>query len=620
MRDAWRGLAIALLAIPANAFFLAGNWQWWQSHPTTISLYYNVVGPMFVLVLLNKALKALVGRRALRPPDLLFLYAALTTASALSDHDWLRPIASLIPHAFWFSDAANMWRERICPYLPQFALLSHRETLRGFYDVGENFWQAKYLLPWLRPIGFWALFTLLLVGGMLCLSVVLRREWTERIRMAYPVVEVPRLLILKPSSMVRSKVFWAGFAVALVADTFNGLHFWNPIWPSFGGGRLFNIGPLFTERPWNAIGWTPIALYPFAVGLAYFIPLELSFSCWFFYLVFKWQKIVAAMMGYTPTELHFPYTREQGLAAFLVIAALSVWVSRGTFKAAFLSLLRLRLRGEEPVAALFLLISFGGLLAIGRAIGLPWWANFLAFTVYFGISIAVSRIRAELGSPVHDLHFTGPDEMFPRFFGVNAFSKRALGGLTMFFAFNRAHRGHPMPNQLEAFKLAQEGKIAPKVVVWAVLLGATYGFVWGFLMFLHVSYRYAGNTGFGWEPYSRFDRWLIQGSGPNLPSIVAFFLGGAFTYFLYLMLTRFPWWPFHPVGYAVAGSWSINVFWLSIFMAWLCKFGILRYGGLRVHREISPFFAGLIVGEFLMGTFWAILGNALHRGMYNFLP
>jgi len=620
MRGAWRGLLLALLAIPANALFLAEIWTWNQSHPTTVSLFYNVVGPLFLLALLNEGVRRLSPRAALGPPDMLLLYAALCTSSAVSGLDWLQPLIALLPHAFWFAGPANRWAERICPYLPKFAVVSDLEALKGYYDVGSTFWTSRHMAAWLPSILFWSLLTFLLVSAMLCLSLILRRDWTERVRMAYPVLEVPRLLILRPHDLLRSRALRAGVAVAVVADLFNGLHYRYPVWPSFGGGRLLDIGPLFTQGPLSSIGWTPLALYPFAVGLAYFIPLELSFSCWFFYWVYKAQRIIASALGYQPFEAYFPYTREQGFGAFFVIALMSVWASRGAFSKAFGEALRLRLEGAEPKAAIGFLACFGGLLLMGRLLNLPWWASALAFSVYLVLAIAVSRIRAELGSPVHDLHFSGPDEMLPKFLGPSAFDRRALCGLTLLFGFNRAYRGHPMPHQLESFKLAQEGGIHPGVVTLAVVIGASYGILWGFLMLLHTSYRYYGPSGYGWQPFNRLDNWLSQPSGPNWHSILASLLGAGFTYALYLATFRFPWWPFHPVGYAVAGSWSINVFWLSIFMAWLCKFGILRYGGLSAHRRASPFFAGLIVGEFLMGTFWAILGNALHRGMYNFLP
>ena len=60
----------------------------------------------------------------------------------------------------------------------------------------------------------------------------------------------------------------------------------------------------FTDRPWSAIRGTRISVYPFAVGLAFFLPLNLSFSCWFFFVVRLAEFVIAAALGtrYFPAE------------------------------------------------------------------------------------------------------------------------------------------------------------------------------------------------------------------------------------------------------------------------------------------------------------------------------
>ena len=48
-----------------------------------------------------------------------------------------------------------------------------------------------------------------------------------------------------------------------------------------------------------------ISVYPFAVGLAFFRPLDLSFSCWFFFVVHLAEFVIAAALGtrYFPAEI-----------------------------------------------------------------------------------------------------------------------------------------------------------------------------------------------------------------------------------------------------------------------------------------------------------------------------
>jgi len=74
------------------------------------------------------------------------------------------------------------------------------------------------------------------------------------------------------------------------------------------------------------------------------------------------------------------------------------------------------------------------------------------------------------------------------------------------------------------------------------------------------------------------------------------------------------------VGFAVSGGWSMALFGPSILVAWLIKSTLLRYGGMASIRPASRLFMGLVLGEFLAGTLWALYGIARHQPMYNFLP
>ena len=78
------------------------------------------------------------------------------------------------------------------------------------------------------------------------------------------------------------------------------------------------------------------------------------------------------------------------------------------------------------------------------------------------------------------------------------------------------------------------------------------------------------------------------------------------------------WFPFHPVGYATATSWSMNVLWVPLFIAYLVKLGIVRYGGYTLFRKAVPFAVGLILGEFVVGSLWQIYGIIMHVETYGF--
>ena len=76
---------------------------------------------------------------------------------------------------------------------------------------------------------------------------------------------------------------------------------------------------------------------------------------------------------------------------------------------------------------------------------------------------------------------------------------------------------------------------------------------------------------------------------------------------LMFMRQRFLWWPLHPLGFPVALTWPLRYDWFAIFIAWLAKSLVLRYGGVRLYRILLPFFLGLILGEFFISGFWSIV-------------
>jgi hypothetical protein len=54
--------------------------------------------------------------------------------------------------------------------------------------------------------------------------------------------------------------------------------------------------------------------------------------------------------------------------------------------------------------------------------------------------------------------------------------------------------------------------------------------------------------------------------------------------------------PLHPLAFPLAFSWTIDSMLPAIFITWVFKVLLLRYGGLRAHRRALPFFLALLAG------------------------
>ena len=57
------------------------------------------------------------------------------------------------------------------------------------------------------------------------------------------------------------------------------------------------------------------------------MPIDLSFSCWFFFLFRKSQHVLGAILGMRSLP-GFPYDRQQSLGAYLGLSIFAVWTSR----------------------------------------------------------------------------------------------------------------------------------------------------------------------------------------------------------------------------------------------------------------------------------------------------
>jgi len=381
------------------------------------------------------------------------------------------------------------------------------------------------------------------------------------------------------------------------------------------------------EPPWNAIGWTPLNVMPFGVGLAFLIPQDLAFSCWFFYVLWKFVRIgtVAAGWGDIPRA---PWIDEQSFGAYAALAAFCLYSGRKHLAAALRAAVG---RADfddraEPMpyswAVYGIIAGIIFLVAWCVAGGMTPVVAFAFIALYLGISIAVARIRAELGSPVHDLHKIGPEVILTEWFGPTRMGKGNLVLFSFFWSINRAHRSHPMPHQIESMKLAEQTHTSQRGLSVALVIATVLGIFLGWAFLLDMCHRYGGGriAGKGFEAFNRLDGWLRGSGETNWYAVGSTLLGFAFTTFLAAMRSRFVWWPFHPAGFAVSGSWSMALFAPSIFTAWLLKALLLRYRGMTSYRPATFFFYGLILGEFVAGAGWGLLGNYLQRPMYNFLP
>ncbi len=99
------------------------------------------------------------------------------------------------------------------------------------------------------------------------------------------------------------------------------------------------------------------------------------------------------------------------------------------------------------------------------------------FAIYFLITMAITRMRAELGPPAHEMA-QGMDasSIMTMVFGSRFLGAGNLALLPLFYWFvGRGYRTNIGPGQLEGFKMANESKASPLRLGWAMLIAFALG-------------------------------------------------------------------------------------------------------------------------------------------------
>ncbi len=157
----------------------------------------------------------------------------------------------------------------------------------------------------------------------------------------------------------------------------------------------------------------------------------------------------------------------------------------------------------------------------------------------------------------------------------------------------------------------------------AMMIATVVAVLAGFWIFLHNMYHVGAQQAyhlFGVEPYRRYEGWLVNPDHQGQSVLFEMGIGAVMTMLLMGLHHRFVWFPFHPVGYAVAAGWFMNAAWFSVFVSWAIKRVVLSVGGPRLYRRLIPFFVGLILGQHVIGGFWTILGAIQQHPVYRFFP
>ena len=613
---------------------------------TQTSLLRGPLVGLFFLAMANLLLIRIARRLAFSQAELLLLYTMLCVGTCAGGVGFVQMLISQITGPFYFATPSNSWQARLWPYIPLWMSPRQADVLKGFYQGNSSLYIGRNLSAWAVPVAAWTAFIFAIFWVFLCMVALLRRRWIEDERLTFPLAYLPLEMSAhasghgEASPFWKNRLMWTGFLIAGVLESINYVSY---IYPSVPSVPIKPIGHneldlLLTSRPWNAAGMLRLAFYPFAIGIAYLLSLEVSFSCWFLYLCVKLANVACAAAGLSEgggigAANRAPYIREQSVGAFLGLALFSVWMARHSLAAAWKEI-RWPTGADRSELMPYRLAMFGGgggaLFLIGfltfAGLSLPL-ACVLVF-VYLCFAITLARIVSEAGagwafSPnwsaaAFTMDTIGADHLSPA-------NVTLLGGS---LAWMSDMRDNPMPQQIQGAKLGQSGGAPLRSFLWPVVWASLFGILCAFWAHLHIYYIYGAATakvrpwlaGMGLQQANATANLLATRTPRDTTGFVAAGFGMIAVIACSQLRLGCSWWPFHPLGYALATTNSMDYMWCPFLIAWLAKSVTVRYGGLRAYRTALPFFLGLMLGDYVVPTIWGMWGMVTGQQQYMAFP
>jgi len=598
---------------------LAAPFSEWVVHSTLLTTNYFPLGLAFgfilVVVGVNPLLKLVNGGSGLNAGELTVIYAMLLAAVSVPTYGITGYVISVAASPYYFATSENGWAEILQPHIPSWAVPASGDAITWFFEglpVGEQIpWSV-----WIFPLFWWGTVMAATLVLCICLITIFRKQWVEKERLNFPLVEVPMAMVegagegrVLPDFM-RHRLFWIGFAIAAGKIAWNAIGYANPQWPLIPAIRL----SLAQTKIFPGL-WTNLSIP--LLGITYFVNADVIFSVWVFSLFNLAEVTVFNRTGFTigASEIYSVSPAAlawQGFGAFAAIVAGGIWVAREHLRDVF----RKAIYGDPEVnddaeilpyraavlggigSVIYILLW---LMALGISLHVAALLLYAVITLYLGLTRIVIEgglvfVRGPLLPQGFVWHMLGP---------VNL-SVRSMTGLALSYGWACDPIATFMPFGANAAKILSDRRCSRPTYLVAVGSALLVSLLVSFWISLKLAY---GTGGFnfgewvfsqgGQVPYDTVITKMQSGAGVVSGYYTFLGIGVLATLGMTYLRHRFPWWRLHPIGFSIASVGQVRWTVLSLFVAWLAKVMLVRMGGLMLYNRAKPFFIGLVVGHFL---------------------
>ncbi|HEV7300541.1 MAG TPA: DUF6785 family protein [Tepidisphaeraceae bacterium] len=510
------------------------------------------------------------------------------------------------------------------------------------------------LTAWIRPAITWGIFLAAMYGAVMCLMLIVRRQWVDNERLPFPLAQIQLAMIETPrrgqwlNSTFRSRGFWIAFGCVFLLHGWNGLakyfpEFFPTIWTYYDFSRIF------TEPPFAYMDQKvkDAAIFFTVVGVTYFLSSSVAFSLWAFFLLFQVFKM---MRGSFAGDASTPGQGDQHLGGLIAFAVATAWIGRHHWMMVAKQAVRGQRDGEPEGVYLSyrktawaliscVVIMIGWLVLAGAGLG---GAVVMVMLLLF-LFVMIARIIAEVGL-VHgqlQVPIYKPFGLLAAYGVKMPVSMETYYHAAMLQSVHYDFREVSSVYGLHALRMADQTiDPSPKSgqgrrFLACLALALIVGYVISFASLLIVEYTYSATLSTpSIDPINEWGardnpRWMIveptvqydrQQYYMNHSPLAHMTFGFIFTGILSFLRLRFTGWPLHPIGFLMINTYPGAHLWFSIMIGWALKSLVVRFGGAGMYSAGKPVALGLIVGEAMAAGFWLCLGILLNAMNLPYKP
>lgn len=623
----WRSLFIGSIAvliiavgIPYNGNIIKGS-SMTIDFSTGAALFLGFV----LCAIVNPLLRLFYRRAALTGSELLVIFMMMVIACAVPDMGMTSQLLPIPTAPFYYATPENKWIDEVWPHFAPWMAPSDMTAIRYFYEgkpKGTDIpWSA-----WAAPLATWGVFLLAVYFVMICMSVLACRQWTDRERLVFPLTRLPIEMATEPeegglfSPIFKKRLLWIGFAIPFTVGSLLALHRYFPFVPTVRTAWSTPIQAI----PGFRIVWRVSFVM---LGFTYLVNLDVAFSLWFFNLVGLVQKMLARYLGFQSKEDMgiygigpYPDLAHQGTGAMAVLVLFMLWAARFHLR----DVVKKAFSVDESIddskemlshrTAFFGMIAGTAFICIWlRLAGLPLFVTLFFVMVTFMFFVGLTRLVTEGGQAEAVASSIGPSIAVSAL-GTGVFGPAGLTVMGVSYVWCSDIRTFVMASCCNGLRMCEETGGKRRRIFWAVMLGLILSMVASVIMAMILAYEHGGINLQSWffvngpkYPY----RWVVKkmtlAPGPSWRGWAFMGIGAGAMAALMWCHHMFVWWPFHPLGFTIGSVWIMDQIWFSIFLAWLLKLIVLRYGGAKLFVRSRPFFLGLILGQFVCSGLWIIV-------------